>query len=162
MKYFKSVILVLVLIGFFVSGCTMPKREVSESSNSEEGISNWRFEYVQPNQKAVEAYKDKKDTSNSRPFDGIVLKSGKNQGLVVENCFVQNEQGSNLVIIPKSGTTGVRAFLAGIGGTAKNVAPALTLGLLQYEAAKQQSDTTIVTADGGDGGEAAATATTGP
>lgn len=38
--------------------------------------------------------------------------------------ILQNEQGSNLVIIPKSGTTGVRAFLAGIGGTAKNVAPA--------------------------------------
>jgi hypothetical protein len=135
----KRMLFLVLFASFIFGGCnSMQTRQSSESNDgSDEKYSNWSLEYIQPSTKADLAYKDKRKPGNRIPFDGVVVKSGKNEGGRVEVGFIQNDVGDNIAQIQKTGETTGRALLKGGANIVRGATDGLVSAFIIRDGLKQ-------------------------
>lgn len=142
-RFFISRVLCVVMLFVFVTcGCNMMQTlQTSDNSKKEEELSNWSMQYISPSERAKVAYAEKyKKPGNTIPFDGIVVRSGKNEGGRVETGFIQNYEGENVEKIMKVGETTGRALLKGGSDLVGNLANGLPSAFVLRDGLKNQGD----------------------
>lgn len=144
MKCLNLVVLSFCLI-FLIIGCKTTQ-QINGSKSEKRDNGGWKIGYVEGDESVQAKYKDR--TTDTTLWDGLYVRNQEHG----DDCNVflgQNKNGDNIVRIDKYSVVWWKSLLGGTGKILRGVPAAATLGVFQYKAAKEQSDTITSISTGG-------------